>query len=62
MTIDILPCPFCGCDAEFDECEHTEPLFCIECPDCDFSLLNGPVGIGWFGTKEDAAISWNRRA
>lgn len=58
----LKPCPFCGCDAELEKCDHSEPLFCAGCPDCDYSLMSGPIGIGWFGNEKDAARAWNSRA
>lgn len=59
----LLPCPFCGGEAEFET--TTDPrgdCNCVRCDDCDYSLMNGPVGIGWFSTAKEAAESWNRRA
>lgn len=62
-TPELLPCPFCGAEAEYET--TTDPdgdCNCVCCPDCMFSLMNGAVGIGWHGTKAEAAAAWNRRA
>jgi len=61
----LKPCPFCGTEAEFET--TTDPdgdwdCNCVCCPDCMFSLMSGPVGIGWYATKTEAAAAWNRRA
>jgi Lar family restriction alleviation protein len=59
----LLPCPFCGEDAEYETTtDPKESCNCVMCPDCDYSLMTGPVGIGWYGTKKEAAAAWNRRS
>ena len=59
---ELKPCPFCGSAGEFET--TTDPdktLNSVRCQGCQFSLMNGPVGIGWHATKADAADAWNRR-
>ena len=59
---ELEPCPICGREAEYET--TTDPLDacnCVRCPNCDYSLMNGPVGIGWYRTKDDAARAWNHR-
>lgn len=55
----LLPCPFCGGQAELLRDEDTCAPTCSE---CDFVLEIGPFGIGWYGSESDAAAAWNRRA
>lgn len=60
---ELLPCPFCGHGAEYETTTTpNDECHCVCCPDCNFSLMSGRVGIGWFPTKVDAARAWNHRA
>lgn len=55
----LKPCPFCGGEASVIGKPH-ETKFCVGCGD-DTCL--GFSGLGWlYGTEEDAAAAWNRRA
>lgn len=56
---ELKPCPFCGGEASVIGKPH-ETKFCVGCGD-DTCL--GFSGLGWlYGTEEDAAAAWNRRA
>lgn len=60
---DLLGCPFCGGEPTLET--TTDPddgCNCIRCDECDFDLMGGPVGIGWWPTPAAAAAAWNRRA
>lgn len=59
---ELLSCPFCGTNGEYETTTDPDGRYnCVQCPNCDFSLMSGPIGIGWFPTKTDAARAWNRR-
>jgi Lar family restriction alleviation protein len=51
---ELLPCPFCGGDAQTDFIEHIFS-YLIECYVCD---AQGPI----CETKEEAIAAWNTRA
>ena len=56
-TPELLPCPFCGGPADFQENECIGYAYCIQClakTDEFYSLRNN----NW---KEDAARDWNSR-
>ena len=59
MYEKLLPCPFCGGEADIEEISGNpftnEPYtWAVGCKDCN---------IGWYKeTKEDAIAAWNRRA
>ena len=59
MSNTLLPCPFCGGEADIEEISGNpftnEPYtWAVGCKDCN---------IGWYKeTKEDAIATWNRRA
>ena len=56
---ELRPCPFCGGEAHVVGKPH-EAVFCVGCGD-DTCL--GFSGLGWlYGTEEEAAAAWNRRA
>lgn len=56
---ELRPCPFCGGEARVVGKPH-EAVFCVGCGD-DTCL--GFSGLGWlYGTEEEAAAAWNRRA
>lgn len=59
----LKPCPFCGDEAYYET--TTDPdggCNCVRCETCNFDLMSGPIGIGWYKTKADAAQAWNHRA
>lgn len=59
LLTELLPCPFCGGEAEFD----VIPVGVMpQCTCCGVELRNGSVGIGWYESRELAAADWNRRA
>lgn len=59
MSNTLLPCPFCGGEADIEEISGNpftnEPYaWAVGCKDCN---------IGWYKeTREDAIAAWNRRA
>ena len=59
MSNTILPCPFCGGEADIEEIPGSpftnEPyMWAVGCKDCN---------IGWYEeTKEESIAAWNRRA
>lgn len=57
----LLPCPFCGGPAEMSVTDPEDDCHVAGCPDCDFCLMGGPIGIGWYRTADDAITAWNRR-
>ncbi len=52
----LLPCPWCGKDAELDRASYGHRVRCAnaKCPVNAFTLT--------FRTKEEAIEAWNRRA
>ena len=59
---ELLPCPFCGTAGEYETTSDPDSgCNCVRCPNCDFDLMTGPVGIGWFATRNEAAQAWNTR-
>lgn len=59
MTDHTKCCPFCG---EQPTIEEIEPeCWDISCGNCFFSLLSGPVGLGYFESEEKAITAWNTR-
>lgn len=57
---DLLPCPFCG--GEPTLIDPDDGCYCVSCSECQYELMGGLVGIGWWPTVSDAAAVWNRRA
>jgi len=60
MSVQLCPCPFCGSPATatngptwFTASGHSG--WCVVCPCCS-------VGTGAYGSKEQAAERWNKRA
>lgn len=61
--IELKACPFCGNAASMET--TTDPQSdcnCVRCDECDFDLMGGPIGIGWWPSESAAAEAWNRRA
>lgn len=53
MSEKLLPCPFCGGEAEYHvECE----MVTVRCSIC------GATTSGWWDEPEEAIAEWNRRA
>ncbi len=52
MTADLLPCPFCGREAEYDYDEAR--VVCFGGIDCQ---ARGPMGM-----RVQAIAAWNRRS
>lgn len=64
-TDELLPCPFCGGDAELRYhpkciCDPKCMAWEIGCSSCDARVGNTIYAIG--KTKDDAIAAWNRRA
>lgn len=56
---DAKGCPFCGGLCNVKEIE-TE-CWGAGCEDCDYQVMSGPVGIGWFRSEHEAVRTWNVR-
>jgi hypothetical protein len=56
---DLQSCPFCGESGETEFIE--DACWGVGCPDCDYQLMCGPVGIGWWPSEKEAIAVWNRR-
>lgn len=52
------PCPFCAGTIVVDEDDKS---FSAHCDDCNASPLTGPIGIGWFASREAAITAVNQR-
>ena len=52
---ELLPCPFCGGEAQDAECEG---LWAIAC----FNFGCNHVQTEWMLTREEAVVAWNTRA
>jgi len=58
--IKILPCPFCGCEAEIEPSrfnEYPPPLYRVRCLGPDRHALDW-----WEDTPEEAISVWNKRS
>ena len=51
----LLPCPFCGQNAELTYGEHDYNVFEVICRGCNASA-------GWDDNPDKAKSAWNRRA
>ena len=58
MADKLLPCPFCGGEAEIRE--HSDGSGGIWCRKCNFTPLVG-ASFGRNKTKQDAIDFWNNR-
>lgn len=63
----LLPCPFCGDEAQVREVDGYSPMFFVECINCDANVgaQTGTVrglAIAAFHSEDDAVAAWNRRA
>lgn len=57
MSEELKPCPFCGCEADFDE-DSGDGVTCAKTEgSCGFYFNNDG---GW--TRKEVAALWNRRA
>lgn len=56
-TIDLLPCPFCGGSAEYDNSDHG-PYEWINCETCGAKGPTVNYNRSGLGSARDA---WNRR-
>lgn len=59
-NIEFQRCPFCNGEATCVEVDTS--CWEIGCKNCDFRIMSGPVGIGWFADRMSAAKFWNTRA
>ena len=57
----LLPCPFCGGDAVFEECESGAGLGVLWSPGCLDDECIGWMVMAKYNTKGEAATAWNRR-
>lgn len=60
-TIELLPCPFCGGEAELESDDGaTGAQHFVEC--CSHECIGFFRPYNTFATKSDAAKAWNTRA
>lgn len=64
--IALLPCPFCGGEASFEEIKRSPEVSnwtvgCDERNDDDEILCYGYQSLTTFATKKEAAAAWNKR-
>jgi Lar family restriction alleviation protein len=52
--IELLPCPFCGCEAEIREGSHTHDTWFVRCTACQIKTV-----ISY--TKDEPISEWNKR-
>ena len=52
--IKLLPCPFCGAKAAFEQCD--EKRYYVYCTN-----ENCNVNRFWAGSKDEASTKWNSR-
>lgn len=55
MAENLLPCPFCGGEAEL-HCNSDETLYGVYCPSCGAQTAHEG-----FATDQEAVAAWNRR-
>ena len=53
LQIDLLPCPCCGCKAEFDDYNASTGEWLVRCTGCDLNTVPA--------SKAATAEQWNRR-
>jgi hypothetical protein len=58
---ELKDCPFCGNEGETEAIVGGQ-CWGVGCTNCDYQLMSGPVGIGWFRTEAEAIAAWNTRA
>lgn len=51
---NLLPCPFCGSEAEITELKTIEGSFYVQCPKCGIEQ-------GYSSSYEEAVEEWNKR-
>ena len=56
MNDELKPCPFCGGEAEIEECGGMWAVECTEYETCGCELNMA------FGSKAEAVAAWNTRA
>lgn len=66
MTPLLMPCPFCGCKAEFIENKKTPGISnwsvgCSTSDDDHNTVCFGYQSMAEFARKQEAAEAWNRR-
>ena len=54
MSDELLPCPFCGAEANVSECQGRDDRFYIWCDGCCCTVM--------YKSKQDAINAWNTRA
>lgn len=64
MTVELLPCPFCGGVVYADDPaeDFGNSAYWLSCQDCGREFNNPDTATGWYATREDAAASFNTRA
>lgn len=64
MLTDLLPCPFCGGQAAFEEMttdKYPYTTWSVGCANVDEDCI-GYQMLASFSRKHDAAAAWNKRA
>ncbi len=57
---DLLPCPFCGCEAELEHLENTQ--WSVGCLEGDHGPCIGYQSFTTFARRSEAIAAWNQRA
>lgn len=61
--VELDDCPFCGDTPDMEKPDNEgHDIYCVTCENCNISMMNGSVGIGWYSSQQKAADDWNRRA
>ena len=62
MTDELLPCPFCGGEADEYEGDYGNGIYCLKCG----AMVGEPIHLDYQiaerVTYEQAATAWNRRS
>jgi hypothetical protein len=57
---DLLPCPFCGTNAELNTASNNPDWMIISCPSLTCAVL--PQLAGEYAELEETIAAWNKRA
>lgn len=57
VKYNLLPCPFCGHEAEFEKLGSPRRSMIVACTNCGCRLESGDV----FGLTSSSGLAWNSR-